>query len=284
LRDLNGNVNTQVKAQRSIHALTGLVWDFMMFRRRFKFVSEAYYKHQWRLIPYDVDNVRIRYYGDNLAKGYVAGLDFRLNGELVDGLESWVNLSFMRAREQFLGVDHRVRRQLGFVQDTSTGAVVAVIDTINLRDVPKPTDQFMILSMFFQDDFPGAPWCRVNMAFTVGTGFPFGIPTNNVEYRNVYRYNPYHRIDIGFMFMLWDRAAYVKKNKEEWASERDFLQRGDHRFRWLRSAWLSVEVFNLMGVGNVASNTWIKDFSNRSYAIPNLLTSRRLNLRFRVEF
>ena len=285
LRNLQGELNLNVLAQRSVHIVGGMVWDFNMWQRSFKFVSEAYYKHQWNLVPYDVDNVRLRYYGDNLAKGYVRGLDLRLNGELVEGLESWVNLSLMQARESFYDVEHRLRRQIGFQAD-SLGILRAVIDTLEQNFVPKPTDQLALFSMVFQDDFPGASWCQANISLTVGTGFPFGIPQNNVEYRNVYRFNPYHRIDIGFLFMLWDRASYLDKQPQGlWAGgEADFIRKSKHFMRHFRSAWLSLEVFNLMGVSNVASNTWIKDFSNRSYAIPNFLTTRRINLRFRVAF
>lgn len=271
LRDLQGNVNTNVKAQKSIHVLGGVVWDFIMFKRRFKFITEAYYKHQWDLIPYDIDNVRIRYYGGNLATGYVAGLDLRLNGELVKGLESWINLSFLRARESFNGVDHGVRALNG-----------TTIDTTYLPDAPKATDQLLIFSMYFQDDFPKAPWARLNLAFTVGTGLPFGIPEKNVQFRNSYRFAAYHRIDIGASFGLWDRKIHIDKKYD--GNKALFKKTSKHALRSIRGIWLSFEVFNLMDVKNVASNTWIKDFSNRSYAIPNVLTSRRFNVRFKIDF
>lgn len=271
LRDLDGNVNTDVKAQKSIHVLGGVVWDFIMFKRRFKFITEAYYKHQWDLIPYDIENVRIHYYGDNLATGYVAGLDLRLNGELVDGLESWINLSFLRARESFNGVNHGVRSLNG-----------TTIDTTYLADAPKATDQLLIFSMYFQDDFPKAPWARLNLAFTVGTGLPFGIPENNVEFRNSYRFAAYHRIDIGASFGLWDRKIHIDKKYD--GNKVRFKKTSRHPLRGIRGIWISFEVFNLMDVKNVASNTWIKDFSNRSYAIPNVLTSRRFNVRFKIDF
>ncbi|MCH2022874.1 MAG: TonB-dependent receptor [Saprospiraceae bacterium] len=271
LRDLNGNVNTSVKAQKSVHILGGIVWDFIMFKRKFKFITEAYYKHQWDLIPYDIDNVRIKYYGDNLATGYVAGLDLRLNGELVEGLESWINLSFLRARESFEGVQHGVRTLNG-----------TTIDTTWLPDAPKATDQLVIFSMYFQDDFPNAPWARLNLAFTVGTGLPFGIPENNIEFRNSYRFEAYHRIDIGASFGIWDRKTHIEKKYE---GNRDlFKQKSRHALKSFKGIWLSFEIFNLMDAKNVASNTWIKDFSNRSYAIPNVLTSRRFNVRFKIDF
>jgi len=269
LRDLRGEVSTNVKAQKSIHVLGGVVWDFIMVKRKFKFIAEAYYKHQWDLIPYDIDNVRIRYYGDNLATGYVAGLDLRLNGELIDGLESWINLSFLRARESFNGVQHGVRKLEG-----------TTVDTTWMPDAPKATDQLVIFSMYFQDNFPKAEWAELSLAFTVGTGLPFGAPNDNVEFRNSYRFAPYHRIDIGASFTLWDRARFKREKfptKQEWKARK-------HPLRSIKKIWVSFEVFNLMDVKNVASNTWIKDFTNRSYAIPNVLTSRRFNVRFKVSF
>lgn len=271
LRDLRGNTNLDVDAQKSVHVLAGVVWDFLMFKRKFKFIAEAYYKHQWDLIPYDIDNVRIRYYGDNLATGYVAGVDFRLNGELVDNLESWINLSFLRARESFNGVQHGTRRLEG-----------SEVVTILTPDAPKATDQLMIFSMYFQDDFPKAPWARLNLAFTLGTGLPFGIPENNVEFRNSYRFAPYHRIDIGASFGIWDRANHIDKQYD--GDKRRFKKESNHALRSFKGIWLSLEIFNLMDTRNAASNTWVKDFSNRSYAIANVLTSRRINVRFKVDF
>ena len=271
LRDLRGNTNFDVDAQKSVHVLGGIVWDFMLYKRRFKFIAEAYYKHQWDLIPYDIDNVRIRYYGDNLATGYVAGIDLRLNGELVDNLESWINLSFLRARESFTDVQHGTRRLVG-----------SQVETKLTPDAPKATDQLMIFSMYFQDDFPKAPWARLNLAFTLGTGLPFGIPENNIEFRNSYRFAPYHRIDLGASFGIWDRANRIKKVYK--GDKALFKQKDRHPLRSFKGIWLSLEIFNLMDTRNAASNTWVKDFSNRSYAIANVLTSRRINVRFKVDF
>lgn len=273
LRDLLGNVHTDVKAQRSWQGLAGVIWDFVAWKRRFKFISELYYKYQYNMIAYDVENVRIRYYGNNNLSGYVMGWDFRLNGELVKGLESWVNLSFMRARERFDGVQHK-RRETG--DDGS-------LDTILVSSVPKPTDQLMVVSMFFQDNFPKAEWAQVNMTLTVGTGMPFGVPRNNIEYRNTYRYMPYHRIDLGFSFMLWNQKQHIKKyfdnDKEQFMNkEKNWLRRS------LRTGWLSVEIFNLMQAVNQSSYNWIRTFDGGYYGIPNTLTSRRINLRFRIEF
>jgi len=259
LRNLQGVVSTDVKAQKSMHFVGGLNWDFKMGKdeKQFKFISEIYYKRLWDLVSYDIENVRIRYSGQNDATGYVAGLDMRINGEFVPGTESWINISFLRARESLDSIQH-LRRTLGEPE------------AFEVDDVPRPTDQFMTLSMFFQDYLPMNENFRMHLNFTVGTGLPYGFPGNNEVFRNTYRFRPYHRIDIGFSYLLWDQDWRNKKPK--------------HFLRFTRRTWLSLEVFNLMQVSNTASNTWIKTITNVQYAIPNNLTSRRINLRMRVDF
>ncbi len=257
MRNLEGEVNRALMAQKSIHGVFGLVYDFKIYERPFRLISEAYYKSLWDIVAFDVDNVRIRYYGDNNVKGYATGLDLRLNGEFVPGAESWINLSLLRTREQIIGVQHTIRE----VGDTTS---------TDVSDVPRPTDQLMSFSMFFQDYLPKNPNFKMNMNFTVGTGLPFGILQNNVVARNTYRYSPYHRIDIGFSYLLWD--------------EQRRAGRGRSPFKFSRKAWMSFEVFNLLQVANAASNTWVKTTQNQYFAVPNYLTSRRINLRLKMNF
>jgi hypothetical protein len=260
LRNPQGEVNTALRAQKSAHLLGGLSWNFTMGRMnptKFRFVAEAYYKWLWDQVSYDIENVRIRYSGLNDARGYVTGLDMRINGEFVPGAESWINLSFLRARESLVGVQH-LRREVGQPQAEP------------VKDVPRPTDQLMTLSVFFQDYFPKNENFKMHLNFTVGSGLPYGLLDNNRVFRNTYRFSPYHRVDIGFSLLLWEEARRHQKPR--------------HLLRFSRNAWVSLEVFNLMKVQNTASNTWIKTIFNQQYAIPNYLTSRRVNLRVRMEF
>ena len=259
LRNPLGVVNPDLQAQKSIHIVGGLTHEFFMDINRekpFKFIAEAYYKKLWDVVSYDIDNVRIRYSGLNDAEASVMGLDMRVNGEFVPGAESWVNLSLLRVRERLLGVQH-----LRYDQDELVFKPV--------RDVPRPTDQLVTLSMFFQDYLPQNENFKMNMMLTVGTGLPYGFPQNNEVTRNAFRFRPYHRVDIGFSLQLWER---------EWQSRRP-----NHMLRFCRSAWVSLEFFNLLQVANPASNTWIKTITNVQYAIPNFLTSRRINLRLRFD-
>lgn len=258
LRNLDGSINYNLKAQKSIHGVLGLVYDFKMWNRDFRFITEGYYKSLFDVVAFDIDNVRIRYYGDNNVKGYSTGIDFRINGEFAEGQESWVNLSFLRSRERFVDVQHLAR---GVAPDTAAVAI---------KDVPRPTDQFATLSIFFQDYLPKLESFKVNIGLVFGTGLAFGIPRNNVIYRNTYRYSPYYRADIGFSYLLWD----AKKSKRA----------GSNPFRNFRRAWISAEVFNLLGVANAASHTWIKTVQNQNVAVPNYLTSRRVNVKVRFNF
>ncbi|MEM9921451.1 MAG: TonB-dependent receptor [Bacteroidota bacterium] len=260
LRRLNGTVNRDLQAQKSLHIVGGLSYDFFLGRtnaKKFRLIMEAYYKRLWDMVSYDIDNVRIRYSGDNDATGYVAGLDMRINGEFVPGAESWINLSFLRARESLNGIQH-LRREIG---DTEGQEV---------NDVPRPTDRFMNLSMFFQDYLPKNEDIKMHLNLTVGTGLPYGILGNNQVYRNTYRFKAYHRVDIGFAVQLWEHDRRTRKPH--------------HPLRFTRNTWLSLEIFNLLQVANVASTTWIKAINNVQYSVPNFLTSRRINLRLRMDF
>jgi hypothetical protein len=259
MRRLDGTVNTDLLSQKSLHVVGGYTWDFEIGKTPFKFITEAYYKHLWDLVAYDLDNVRIRYSGDNDATGYVTGIDLRLNGEFVPGQESWVNLSFLRARERLDSIQHYKRE-------------VGTTDSILVKDVARPTDQLMSISIFFQDHLPKNENFRMHLNLTMGTGWPFGIPDNNIGPRNTYRFSPYHRVDIGFSFRLWD---------DDWP---DKGKKNRNPFRFTRRTWLSLEAFNLLKVSNQASNTWIKTIYGSQFAVPNYLTSRRINLRLRMEF
>ncbi len=260
LRRTTGIVNPDILAQKSAHVVAGWTWDFEIGDKNptpVRFISEIYFKYLWDLVTYEIENVRIKYVGENNAKGYVMGWDMRFNGEFVPGAESWVNLSLLRAREKILGIDH-LRREVGEAE----GKVV--------KDVPRPSDQLLQLSLFFQDYLPKNENFKVHVNLTVGTGLPFGILGNNEIHRNTYRFPAYHRVDIGFSFLLWNEIWKTRKPK--------------HLLRFTKNTWMSLEVFNLMKILNVASNTWIKSIYNVQYAIPNYLTTRRINLRFKIDF
>jgi hypothetical protein len=228
LRNYQGEINPNLKAQSSIHVIGGMSWDFRAWDRPFRLISETYYKYLTDVIPYDVDNVRLRYYALNNAVAYTAGIDTRLSGEFIKGTDSWIGISFMTAQEKVAG-DSK-----GFIR--------------------RPVDQRMTVTLNFEDQLPKNPTVRMNMRMLYGTGLPFGIP-NQPQQRAVLNGEAYWRVDIGF-----SKIIYIKGNKN-------------------RSVWLGLEVLNILGNSNVISYLWIKDYANNSYAIPNNLSQRFLNLK-----
>lgn len=260
LRRMDGTLNTDLRAQKSMHIVGGMTYDFYIGKnnpKKFRLITEAYYKSIWDLVSYEIENVRIRYSGENDGVGYVTGLDVRLNGEFVPGAESWINLSFLRARENLNGIQH-LEREIG--QEEATP----------VDDVPRPTDRAFNINVFFQDYLPKNENIKMNLNLSFGTGLPFGLLGNNQIFRNTYRLANYNRVDIGFAFGLWDQ-------KRRSAGKKSFLD-------FTRSTWLSLEIFNLMQIQNQAGNTWIKTVFEQQYAIPNFLTSRRINLRLKMDF
>jgi hypothetical protein len=127
----------------------------------------------------------------------------------------------------------------------------------------------VFLNLFFQDYLPRNENFKAHFLLAFGSGLAYGIQGNNLIYRNTFRYPSYRRIDVGFSYRLWNR---------DWLSKKP-----NHPLRWSKNAWVSVEAFNLLGIENVASTTWIKSITNISYSIPNRLTGRRVNVRFRME-
>ncbi len=253
MRGFDGTLNHNIKAQRAIHYVLGGDMNFKAWNRPFKFFAEAYYKQLDNLIPYEIDNVRIRYFAENSANGYAGGLDLRVNGEFVKGTESWASLSIMQTQEKIPGA---------IIYD---GAGNRITDP---GYVPRPTDQRVTASIMFQDYLPKFPTFRMYLNLVYGSGLPFGPPDHN-RYGDTLRIPSYRRVDIGFMKVLVDEND--KKAKTGWKK----------RFK---SAMLGVEVFNLLGVNNTISYIWLEDIEARRWAVPNYLTGRRLNIKVMMKF
>lgn len=261
MRRPDGSLNFDLRSQKSMHVVLGMQKDFTMKKlspSTFRWISEIYYKDLWDVVSYDLDNVRIRYSGVNDAKGYAIGWDNRIHGEFVPGVESWINLSFLRTREKLLGVEHKQRDP-----ENPEGKTI--------DDVSRPTDQLFALGIFFQDYLPNNDNFKMHINITVASGLPYGLKGNNIVYRNDSRLKAYHRVDIGFSLLMWDDQKPQRKTPFQ------FL-------KFTRQAWLSLEVYNLLEVKNEASISWIKSLYNYQFAIPNYLSSRRINLKLRMEF
>ncbi|WAC02894.1 carboxypeptidase-like regulatory domain-containing protein [Lacinutrix neustonica] len=176
LRDANGMVQANVKAQESFHLVLGNDYSFKMWDRPFKLTTEAYYKKLSDVNPYTVENVRIRYRANNTAEAYAYGLDLRLNGEFVPGTESWFSFGYLKTEEN-----------------------------INNRGyIARPTDQRLKFAALFQDYVPNLPNFKMYLNLVYNTGLPGGSPSYADPYDYPLRLPDYKRADVGFQFVLVD--------------------------------------------------------------------------------
>jgi len=270
MRGYDGQVNPEIQAQRSLHFILGANYVFTAWNRPFNVTGEVYYKKLDKLIPYEVENVRLRYFATNNSKGYAKGIDIMLNGEFIHGVQSWVRASWMKTEEDlnddfyyfYLNASGDTILN-GFTIDNV--AVDSIIQTPGF--IPRPNDQRFSFSLLFQDEMPRKPWYKVLMSFYFSTGVPFG-PPDRARYLDISRTRSYIRTDIGF-----SRDLILERNKDKNWFNRTF-----------ETGTVSLEIFNLLGVNNIINHQWIEDVNGRQYGIPTFLTGRRINLRFSLSF
>ncbi len=267
LRNMDGTLYADSKPQQSYQIVFGNDYKFQAWGRPFILTSEAYFKYLKHIIPYDVDNVRIRYYADQSAKGYATGLDFKVNGEFVKGIDSWASLSLMHAMEDIEG-DYYLVDANGNTLPFYHASPDEVADTIALGWHQRPSNQTLSFSLFFQDYIPKFPTWKVNMTVTFGSGLPVN---NNASdfYNPTSNYKAYRRVDIGFVKQLINEGSSFSKGNP---------------LQYVKNMYLSLEVFNLLNINNTISYTWVKDIGNTNYAVPTYLTPRYVNLKWVTEF
>jgi len=184
LRDNDGEVNSDVNAQQSIHLVVANEYSFEMWDRPFKLISEAYYKKLNDVNPYTVENVRIRYAAANNTKAYAYGLDMRLNGEFVPGTESWFSFGYLKTEES-------INKQ-GYIA--------------------RPTDQRLKFGILFQDYIPQIPNMKMYLNLVYNTGVPGGSPSYASPYSYQNRLPDYKRADVGMSYIIIDSNKKVVKN------------------------------------------------------------------------
>lgn len=196
MRDSTGMVRPNVRAQRSTHFTLAKEHTFQMWDRPFKWVSEVYYKWMTDVNPYTLENVRIRYRATNNAVAYAQGLDMRINGEFVPGIESWVSLGYMKTEEN---IDNR-----GFIA--------------------RPTDQRFKFAILFQDYMPNIPGLKVYLNLVYQTGVPGGSPAYADPYDFQLRLRDYRRADAGFFYVLTE--ANPTRKETHWLQKFDDVSIG----------------------------------------------------------
>jgi len=253
IRDFNGEIVDNKTAQKSIHFVLAHNFKFKALGRNLKLFTELYYKILDNTIPFEMDNVRVRYYANTRTSAYVKGIDTKLMGDFVPGIDSWVSISVLKTEELINSVSNG--------KDTSFY-------------MARPTDQRFSANLFLQDFVPGNETFKVHLNLVYGSSFPFGFP-KNIETKGVARSHPYHRVDLGAS------AVIVKEGKKH---SNKFLKN-------IKSLWLTIEVFNMLEVKNTISYRWVHVVPNSSialnsvkeqYPVPVNLTSRRFN--FKLSF
>ncbi len=266
LRKYDGTLNTQVKAQKSYQFVAGMDYNFKGFGNRpFRLATEAYYKSMSSVDVYDIDNVKIRYAGNNNAKAYAAGFEARLFAELVKDAESWLSIGIMQTKED-LDNDfyHQYKNAAGEIITAQSTDQVAV-DSIknNVGFVRRPTDRLITAGLYLEDYLTTNKNFKFHLNLLYGSNMSYNIP-NNPKYRNALIIEPYIRVDVGF-------SAQLLSEKSK--------RRSHSPFRSFQNIWASFEVFNLIDRRNTISFQLIKDFGNNTYAIPNRLTPRLVNFK-----
>ncbi|MBD5289420.1 MAG: TonB-dependent receptor plug domain-containing protein [Bacteroides sp.] len=172
LGNSNIELNRDIKSPSSFQFLVGADYTFRAMSRPFKITAEAYYKALSRLISYEYDNLKVNYSGINDSKGHIAGLDFKLFGQFVEGMDSWFTFSLMNTSQ-----------------------------TLNGKKVPLPSDQRYAFSLYFTDYFPKFPKLRFSLRGIFSDGLTMTAPrvSRDIAW---FRAPAYKRVDIGVSYQL----------------------------------------------------------------------------------
>ncbi len=272
-RTLDGKLNPAVKSQKSVHAVLGNDYYFFWLGRKnpFKLSSEVFYKYLWDVNPYEINNVRTRYFANNDATAYAYGADMQLHGEFIEGIQSFFKIGLLHTKEDIKG-DYYYDYYNAAKERIIFGATkdIVIVDSVKREAgyIPRPTDQWINTGLLFQDQMPKFEALSIQLGLQYGTRLPFGPPSGN-RYADTLRQKYYFRTDMGVTYdFLYGKD---RSGKKSW-------------YKNLIDIKLSFEVFNLMGINNVLSMQWVQDVNANYYAIPNYLTQRRFNLKLIVRW
>ncbi|MXY82574.1 MAG: TonB-dependent receptor plug domain-containing protein [Gemmatimonadetes bacterium] len=195
-----GSAKDSLKSQRSDQIGTGLIYQI---QESLYWSTEIFYRSQWRMISYQIDDLRIRYSGENDSKGRVFGVNSKLRGKL-DSLIGIVSYGYLIAQENIVrdGYDY----------------------------LPRANDQRHTLSMYLEDrmflDFMRIrflDYSRFHIRVLYGTGFPHtpkvvAISEDGHQQltdgpRNSVRDRPYFRFDVGMTqsTSLWRKTLHLRE-------------------------------------------------------------------------
>ena len=270
MRRPDGTINTALKSQKSIQYVAGFDYDLTNANRPLRITTEAYFKSMWDVDPYDIDNVSVRYFGENDARAYATGIETRIFTELVKDAQSWFSVGISQTKEN-------IDNDFYYTYKNAEGEVISaktvdqvVADSVrtNVGWIRRPSDRLITMGLFLQDYLSTNKNFKVHLNMIYGSNMSYNIP-NSVKYRNALIIEPYIRVDIGFSALLLSEKS---------------LRRSHSPFRAFENIWASLEIFNLIDRANIISYQLIKDFNNDVFSIPNRLTPRLLNFKLLARF
>ena len=242
-----GALNRDIESQRAVQYVLG--GEIFIPSRRLYVRAEGFFKDLDRLVSYDIENVRVLYSGVNDSRGRTYGFDLRVRGELVPGLESWLNYGYLSAMEDFLPE----------FESSRTDGVV-----------PRPSDQRHTVSLFVQDYIPGDPTWKVHLRGLFGSGLPYTPPVPGEPVggfvsqipgeRHSARYPEYRRVDMGITKLIEFDGSFPLHVE------------------------LTAELLNVFDMTNTVAFTWVPNGEGIWQRVPTRLTPRTFNIRARVEF
>lgn len=187
IQDEYGNnyviLNKNIYSQGSFHFLLGGDYQFKLAGRKFRFTAETYFKYLFHLNPYRVENVKVRYLGENKGSGYVMGVDLKFYGEFVPNVDSWITFSILKSKQ-----------------------IIPGIGTMPLPNAPSYN-----FSLFFQDYFPGYKPIRLSLRTLFSGGVPQFKPSPYFE-PPMFIGKPYTRVDLGITYRFIDAKEKSKKH------------------------------------------------------------------------
>lgn len=243
-----GTLNFNIKSVKSLHLTAGVRKPVPIGGMPLLLTASAYFKYLWDINPYDLSEIFIEYWAENVATGYTAGVEAMLYGEFVRGLPSWFAITLSKSEEKITKEDTTVV-------------------------VPRPVDERLRLSVFFQDFLPHTPWIQVFSGIVFGTGLPFSPPPQAPEqirlrWRNAFRMKDYLRVDVGMLFNLISERTHPS----------------NPLLKNVKEIWAGLHIYNLLDRENVSHYLWIKDLYNVWYAVPRRLTGRVVSVRVMVRW
>ncbi len=270
MRRYDGTINTALKSQKSIQYVAGFDYNLLYGDKPMRITTEAYYKSMTDVDPYDIDNVRIRYFGENNAKAYATGIETRIFTELVKDAESWFSIGISKTMENIDNDFYYTykNKEGEVISSTTTDQVIADSLRTDIGWIRRPSDRLLTMGLFLQDYLSTNKNFKVHLNMIYGSNMTYNIP-NNERYRNALIIEPYIRVDVGFSALLLSEKS---------------LRRSHSPFRSFDNIWASLEVFNIIDRANVISYQLVKDFSNNIFSIPNRLTPRLINFKLLARF